>query len=253
MITFWETPDQFAATPSGCERPGTEPRSRPPADLAAYQDMLRAVQAEARAQDVAIRYWSPWNEPNHPFFLSPQRTFCDRDAPSASVPAYVALARAMQEVLEPGQELLVAETGGLTRHNSVSTELGEFIRGLPDDLVCGGRIFSQHAYAGLDDPLDTVTAAIDTHDCAQQPQIWITETGARNPDKACALVQQRLLDWYSDPRVTAAFQYTLRTDDQYPTGLVTTDLTAPLPALALWQAWGARPSPAAPPPPAASC
>ena len=30
--------------------------------------------------------------------------------------------------------------------------------------------------------------------------------------------------WYDDPRVTIAFQYTVREDDKFPTGLVCTDL-----------------------------
>ena len=40
--------------------------------------------------------------------------------------------------------------------------------------------------------------------------------------------------------MTAAFQYTLREDDRFPTGLVTTDLTEAYPALEEWQAWGDR-------------
>jgi hypothetical protein len=48
--------------------------------------------------------------------------------------------------------------------------------------------------------------------------------------------------------VTAAFQYTLREDDRFPTGLVSTDLRQAFPVLGLWQAWGARRTPAAPPP-----
>ena len=60
-------------------------------------------------------------------------------------------------------------------------------------------------------------------------------------------MHRRLLRWYEDPRVTAAFQYTLREDDRFPTGLVTTDLQHAVPALKEWQAWGDR-DPAAPPP-----
>ena len=46
-----------------------------------------------------------------------------------------------------------------------------------------------------------------------------------------------------------AVQYTLREDDLFPTGLVTTDLGRAYPALAEWTAWGARASAADPPPP----
>ena len=45
---------------------------------------------------------------------------------------------------------------------------------------------------------------------------------------------------FRDPRITAAVQYTLREDDVFPTGLVTTDLTRAYPALKEWQQWGLR-------------
>ena len=47
--------------------------------------------------------------------------------------------------------------------------------------------------------------------------------------------------------MTVAAQYTMREDDRFPTGLVTTDLARERPALREWQAWGARETPAAPP------
>ena len=68
--------------------------------------------------------------------------------------------------------------------------------------------------------------------------IWMTETGAGAPRTAtartggrpaeirgCRAVHRILKSWYRDPRITAAVQYTLREDDVFPTGLVTTDLT----------------------------
>ena len=72
--------------------------------------------------------------------------------------------------------------------------------------------------------------------------IWMTETGAGAPRTAtartggkaaelrgCRSVHRILKRWYRDPRITAAVQYTLREDDVFPTGLVTTDLDARLP------------------------
>ena len=49
--------------------------------------------------------------------------------------------------------------------------------------------------------------------------------------------------------MTIAFQYTVREDDKFPTGLVSTDLTTERPALKEWTAWGGarkadRPAPA---------
>ena len=47
--------------------------------------------------------------------------------------------------------------------------------------------------------------------------------------------------WYDDPRVTIAFQYTVREDDKFPTGLVSTDLTTDRPALAGMDRLGRQP------------
>ena len=46
------------------------------------------------------------------------------------------------------------------------------------------------------------------------------------------------MQWFNDPRVTVAFQYTVREDDKFPVGLFSTDMTEKRPALAEWQAWG---------------
>jgi hypothetical protein len=64
-----------------------------------------------------------------------------------------------------------------------------------------------------------------------------------------------LEEWYDDPRVTAAFQYTFREDDTFRTGLVTTALDRAFPVLGEWEAWGGekRPKPTDPPPSHANC
>jgi hypothetical protein len=90
--------------------------------------------------------------------------------------------------------------------------------------------------------------------------IWITETGvgpaprrfsAISRTARCHALHRRLVRWFHDPRVTVAFQYTVREDDRFPTGLFSTDLTKPRPALAEWTAWGGDRLPTAPPPKAA--
>ena len=60
------SPAWAAGPPAGCERRGTEARSRTPqpAALPAYERLVRAVLAEARAQGAELRWWSAWNEPN---------------------------------------------------------------------------------------------------------------------------------------------------------------------------------------------
>ena len=99
----------------------------------------------------------------------------------------------------------------------------------------------------------TVTTALAERRCPREHAIWITETGVgpapggfsiargiTSERQGCRLLHQRLRQWYADPRVTLAAQYTMREDDLFPTGLVTTDLTRARPALQEWQAWGAR-------------
>ena len=109
--------------------------------------------------------------------------------------------------------------------------------------------------------MDALARALRRRRCAGEAPLWITETGVGAVSSAlaaargiadaregCRLLHARLVAWWRDPRVAAAFQYTFREDDVFPTGLVTTDLRRPRPTLREWQAWGARPSPSAPPP-----
>ena len=50
-----------------------------------------------------IDYLTPWNEPNHPYFISPQRKACDALSPSRAVAPYARLARAARaELAEHG-------------------------------------------------------------------------------------------------------------------------------------------------------
>jgi hypothetical protein len=271
LVVPFGTPEQLAAPATGCERGGTEARSRPPtaAGLARYEDLVVRLIEEARDLGVELRWWSAWNEPNHPFFISPQRTSCSASAPSAAVPAYAEIARALKRALEraPGdQEIVLGETAGLLERKSSYTDVQQFISGLPRDVVCSARAYGQHGYVGGPDPVDEVARALRRFKCDRTLEIWITETGVGAPRRgekrrttgaaqrrACRNMRKRLLRWYEDPRVTAAFQYTYREDDRFATGLITTDLSQAYPALGEWQAWGARETPSAEPPAAGAC
>jgi hypothetical protein len=92
VVTLYGTPAWAAAPAAACEREGTEPRSRMP-DLRAYRGLVRALQDLARAEGVELELWSPWNEPNHPYFLSPQRARCAGDAPPLAPARYARLVR----------------------------------------------------------------------------------------------------------------------------------------------------------------
>jgi hypothetical protein len=262
MIVFTGMPPWAAARTPGCRRSTSSTAAGPRASaLPAYRALVAQVLALAREEGADVRYVSPWNEPNHPYFLAPQRAACDASAPSLAARPYAALARAAQAELSGGQELILGETAGILEPTARATAVPELIRALPRALVCSARVWSQHAYIGGTDPVVAVTRALDARGCPRRHAIWITETGVgpapgglslargiTSERQGCRLLHRRLVDWYENPRVTLVVQYTFREDDLFPTGLVTTDLRRARPALREWQAWGARPTPASQPP-----
>ena len=270
LVVFTGTPDWAASPPSGCERPQAGPRSRPPrADaLPAYEALIEEVIATAREEGAALSYFTPWNEPNHPAFVSPQRPACDPSAPSAAPAAYAQLATAMQQALAkaPGdQQLVLGETAGLMKSTRYVTSVPDFIADLPKDLVCATTVWTQHAYIGGDDPVEKAAGVLDAFGCGHPFTLWITETGVGPAPKdlsagasisdaaaGCIALHDQLVRWWEDPRVTIAFQYTVREDDKFPTGLVSTDLTQERPALKEWTAWGGARQ-ATDPPPRSTC
>jgi hypothetical protein len=261
MLVFSGMPPWAAADTQGCRR-GSGPGAAGPrvAALPAFRRMIADVLALARAEGADIRYVTPWNEPNHPFSLAPQRAVCDPGAPSLATRAYARLARAAKAALPDGVELVLGEVSGVLDPKAGRTSVPEMIRGLPRDVVCGARVWSVHAYIGGADPAPATAAALDARHCPRRHAIWITETGvgAAGPlaiaheitgeHQGCRLLHRRLVDWYRNRRVTLAVQYTFREDDFFPTGLVTSDLGRAKPELREWQAWGDRPSLSAPPP-----
>jgi hypothetical protein len=267
LVVLHGTPEWAARPAGGCERDETMPRSRPARNMADYGRFVGAVLAFARQVGAELRYWSPWNEPNHPYFISPQRQQCDRSARSAAVEPYVGMARALKQALDeaPGrQQLVLGELAGLDERRPMTTSVSEFVARIPKALACASPIWTQHGYVGGRDLADDLERALARKGCARPEQIWITETGVGAPRsgeerrttpaaqrRACARLHRRLVRWYRDPLVTAAFQYTFREDDLFPTGLVSTDLTAAYSPLAEWKAWGmnARPEPSDPAPP----
>jgi hypothetical protein len=239
--------------------------------MAAYRQLVKDVIALGAKVGVDLRYWSAWNEPNHPFFISPQRATCSTAAKPLAVTRYAELTRELERALDeaPGdQEYVVGELAGLDRSKPQSTSIREFLTDLPRDVVCGSTILSQHGYITGINPVDDAVKGASTHHCPKQHVVWMTETGVGAPHageakqesaaserRACRQLHRRLVQWYDDPRVTAAFQYTFREDDAFRTGLVSTSLDRAFPVLREWQAWGgtARPQPTDPPPSHARC
>ena len=265
---------QWAARPaSGCERDGTQPHSRAPRSSAMgdYRKLVTDVIALGDEVGVDLRYWSAWNEPNHPFFISPQRATCSTSAKSLAVTRYAELTRNLKRALDkaPGdQQYVLGELAGLDESKTKSTSIREFLGKLPTPIVCGSTILSQHGYITGINPVDDAAKGAAAHKCPEKHVVWMTETGVGAPHagqakresapaerRACRQLHRRLVKWYDDPRVTAAFQYTFREDDLFRTGLVTTALDRAFPVLREWQAWGgtARPKPEDPPPSRPHC
>jgi hypothetical protein len=269
MVVIYGVPDWAAIKPTGCERDDIGARSRPitAQGLEAYKRLVRSLQDLARREGVAIRWWSPWNEPNGPFFISPQRAECRGSSKALSPAVYTKFARAMREELQPGQQLMVGELAGLQNARKYGTSISEFFDGLPDDVVCNAGVFAQHAYAKRGDRADdagavgTLEQVLDGRACARDKPIWVTETGVggphvgdeRSPKDAsiradCQALNVALRRWDKDPRIDAAIQYTFRDDPVFPVGLADAKLTKEWPAYQLFKAWGGARSPDGPPP-----
>ena len=251
VVLIYGTPDWAANEPEGCEREGVTPFGRMP-DLGAYRALVRAIVAMADEEDIAISHFSPWNEPNTPIFLNPQRRGCAIESRSLAPARYAQLARVMAE--EVGLErMLLGETAGILRHTH-ATGAAEMAEALPSDLVCGAAAWAQHAYvtSPLDEGrdykavrrrdnaelVDGVEAALDSHGCDRAVSLWITETGAGGRPGACAAMAAQLRAWRRDPRIEAAFQYELRDDPLFPTGLADAGLERLHPAYEAWRTRG---------------
>jgi hypothetical protein len=256
LIVILNTPDWAASPAGGCEATDATPQARMPADLNAYRGLVRSLADFAAGQGIDLPLWAPWNEPNHPLFLGPQRAACDAASPALTPSLYVQLAQAMQEELDavPGeQRLVIGETAGFDAPRSKAAGAAEFVDALPDALVCNAAAYGQHAYVKVDDELaaDATSApgaqelltglkqALRAHDCpGGPPPIWITETGTDSTTGAagCRAMGQALQAWRDDPDVQLAVQYTFREDTAFPVGLADASLTTLEPAYAAWLA-----------------
>jgi hypothetical protein len=276
MIVLQGVPPWAAAPPSGCERAGTTSRARPISDagIAGYQALIRGLLRLGRQEGVALRWWSPFNEPNHPGFISPQRAGCSVGSRSRAPAVYTRLVRAARTVLDADSAphaLILGEMAGYGSPTPRGTGITEFVRALPDDVACAGSVWSQHEYTQPDrsqpDAVAELERALDERPCTSGKAIWVTETGvggvragsARAADPAaqqsqCAAQAALLEHWDADPRVGAVFQFSVREDTAYPVGLFDPVLTRTYPVYDLWRAWGAaRPTDPGPPPRPVGC
>ena len=261
VIDVLGVPTWAALAPHGCERPGTPALARPirPQAIAGYRTLIADLLALAAREGVELPWWSPWNEPNDPRFLSPQRTSCAADARPLAPDVYTQLARAMAAELKAaggGHQMLLGELGGYESGSPHRTSIAQFLDALPDDVLCLSDTWAVHAYAARGrrstafDPVAALEAALGARGgCAASARIWVTEAGAGAPEPgrpqasgaaeeraACLALAGQVLGWYADPRVGAVLQYTFRDDPAFPVGLASADLTRLSPVYGMWLA-----------------
>jgi hypothetical protein len=279
VIDVFGTPAWAARPGSGCESPGTPAFSRPlrPAAIADYRALIGALLTLGAREGVALEWWSPWNEPNDPRFLSPQRSSCAPSSPPESSAVYAQLARAMAAELRAAggkHNLLLGELNAFEVDTPHSTSISRFVGALPADVVCLGAVWSIHAYARyapaspLPDPVKALEAALDARGaCGRAAEVWVTEAGAgaahpgwprragaADEQAGCLALARQLETWHSDPRVGAVLQYTFREDPAFPVGLISADLSHLYPTYRLLLAWSRLHATGGPPrTPATAC
>ncbi len=251
------TPRWAATRVHGCQRARSRhPRAQRPR-LAAYRKFLRGLNALADKVGVKIDYITPWNEPNHPGFLQPQRAVCSVRSKAISPLAYAKLVRAARAELRYEQTLVLGSLAGLERPRTYGASAPEFIRGLPRDVACVDGPFAQHAYVGepgrggrpprrvspaaaaKHDLVAEVLAALDAKRCPEVKRLWIAETGTF--DHRCEAMSAALRSWARNDRVDAAFQYTFRESRAFPVGLVSPSLRRTYRSYRAWRAFAGGP------------
>lgn len=278
LISFWGMPTWAGAAPAaGCDVDAVRAGARPlaPEQEPAYRAAIAGVRAALTAAGIGGADWTPWNEPNAPYFLGPQRAACRADADPISVGAYGRLVAAMDEELQSlhragsarGDRLVVGELATWEAGSARVVPADAFLRALPDAVLCRADVVSLHGYLearsrrSRGEPVGAALRELDRRPCLNDRPAWITETGVGAPHsnarrsvrpavltEECGLLQRQLQRWWRDPRITAAFQYSVRDDPAFPTGLLNEALTRTYPAAAVWQAWGGSRDPAAVPP-----
>jgi hypothetical protein len=268
VVDILGAPSWAALSPHGCERAGTPSAARPilPRALAAYRSLVGDLLALAHREGVRLAWWSPWNEPNDPRFLAPQRSTCAADGAPLTTAVYAQLAGALAGELSvsgEGGQLLLGELGGYDRGSPHRLSIAEFVKAIPEDVACLSQTWAVHAYTARDrkhtesDPVAELEAALDARGgCAASASVWVTESGAGAPQPgrartgapgegraACLALAEQVGRWRADPRVGAVFQYTFRDDPAFPVGLTDAELRGLSPAYGMWhQLFAPRPS-----------
>jgi hypothetical protein len=257
MVVLTYAPAWAATGPRGCEPEDTQARSRPvdTEALPGYRNLIRSLLAEAKADGAKVGALSPWNEPNHPSFISPQRATCDAHARLLSPAVYAKLAGAAHDELKGTDvKLVLGELAGKVAPSPLAGGVDEFVRALPNDVACAGAIWGQHMYTDLPydpdfaGPVGQLERALDARPCTKGKPIWITESGVgaahpgrtRSADPAqllegCRAQAAALRRWSRDERIQNVFQYEFRDAPDFPVGLADAGLTRPYPVYGMYR------------------
>ena len=259
VLDVFGTPAWAARPVDGCEPSATQPFSRPvtAGGLAGYRQLIGELLALGAQEGVQLSWWSPWNEPNNPQFLSPQRAACASDSPSLAPAVYAQLASAMAEALNTAggtHHLLLGELASYATDSPHRTSIASFVAALPARVLCLSETWSIHAYprfgggARRGDSVGELERALDARGpCGRAASLWISETGAGAPHpgrprrgapgearEGCLALADQLVRWTHDARIGAVLQYSFREDPAYPVGLLSADLTHVYPSYGLW-------------------
>jgi hypothetical protein len=259
VLDLFGTPAWAARAPGGCELEGTRAFSRPisAAGLVGYRALINSLLALGAREGVELKWWAPWNEPNDPVFVSPQRASCVSDAPALAPAVYAELAQAMADELAADggvHHLLLGELNAFSSDSTHRTSVSSFVAALPQSIICLSETWSIHSYAarykGAPDPepVAELEHALDARgDCGRRASVWVSEAGAGAPhpgrprpagltdeQEGCVRLAQQLQGWVADPRVKAILQYSFREDPAFPVGLLSADLSHVYPAYRLW-------------------
>ena len=273
VIVIYDAPSWAAVAASGCR----QPPSSSGADLisarglAGYRQLVLSLLALGRSEHVALNWWSPWDEPNQPLFISPQRASCAGDSPLLSPAIYTKLTRTLAVTLRaagPDHQLVLGDLADFPKPRAHVGGIGEFIAALPQDVICATRVWAQHEYpkpsapGGVPGGVFALEQALDARGrCGLQARIWVTETGVGAPRlgqprdtsavelaAGCRLMGRVLASWDRDRRVDVAFQYSFREDPSFQVGLADAALTRLYPTYHLFQAWAGTRKPTDPAP-----
>ncbi len=281
VMVLFDTPAWAARPPSGCERAGATPGARPAtaAGLRAYAKLVGSLLALGHRDGVDLRWWSAWDEPNQPLFIGPQRADCDTGSPALAPGTYATLVRTLAGALRAAggtHEIVLGDLADLPNPRPQAAGIEEFVHGLPEDVLCLSAVWAQHEYPkagksvglpnGGSGDVNILERALDSRGaCGRRARIWVSETGVGNAHNgatrstsvaaltaSCRLLSNALQNWYRDPRVDVAFQYSFREDASFPVGVLSADLNRVYPTYDLLKAWAhtRRPSASAPAPPA---